>query len=53
MWILIGLVLIIAWVVSFVAFKVTGWALHLLIVFAILAGIMQVVRWFRTRNTRP
>lgn len=52
MWLLIGLVLVIAWVVFFVAFKVTSWALHLLIVFAILAGIMQAVRWIRARAAK-
>jgi hypothetical protein len=52
MWLLIGILLVIVWVFSFVVFKVTSWALHLLILFAILAAIMQLVRWFRTRNTK-
>ncbi len=53
MFLLIGILLLVVWVFSFVVFKVTSWALHLLILFAILAGIMQVVRWVRTRGTKP
>lgn len=53
MWLVIGIVLVVFWAFSFVVFKVTSWALHLLILFAAIAGVMQLVRWFRERRSRP
>ncbi len=53
MWLVMGIVLVVFWALSFVVFKVTSWALHLLILFAALAGIMQLVRWFRERGSKP
>ena len=40
----IGVILLIAWALGFLAFHVAGGLIHLLIVFAIIAFIVHLVR---------
>ncbi len=49
MWILIGIGLLIVWAISFFVFKVASWAIHLLIVAAVIAVAIDVFRWIKAR----
>jgi len=40
----IGIVLLILWLAGFIAFKVTAWFIHVLIVLAVIAFIMHFAR---------
>ena len=44
MFLLLALVLVVIWATSFFAFHVTGFLIHLLIVFAVISLIMHLVR---------
>jgi TM2 domain-containing membrane protein YozV len=50
MWLGVGVLLLIVWSVSFLVFKVAGWAIHILIAGAVIAGLLHLVR--RLRNKR-
>lgn len=50
MWLGLGVLLLIVWGVSFLVFKVAGWAIHLLILAAVVAGIIHLVGWIRNKN---
>lgn len=50
MWLGIGVLLLIVWGVSFLIFKVAGFAIHLLIIGAVIAGIVQLIQWIRHKN---
>lgn len=41
---LLGIVLLIVWIVALVVFKVVGFAIHLLLIAAIIAIILHFVR---------
>lgn len=44
MWLLIGIVLLVAWLLGLFVFKVTAAFIHLLIVIAVIALILHFVR---------
>ncbi|QMV19799.1 lmo0937 family membrane protein [Granulicella sp. 5B5] len=44
MFLLLALVLVVIWATSFFVFHVTGFLIHLLIVFAVISLIMHLVR---------
>jgi hypothetical protein len=50
MWLGLGVLLLIIWSVSFLVFKVAGWAIHILIVGAIIAGLVHLVARFRNKR---
>jgi len=43
MWILLALVLVVIWAASFFAFHVTGFLIHLLLIFAVISLIVHFV----------
>jgi len=49
MWIFVGVLLLIAWVVGFIVFKVASWAIHLLVLAALIAIGIDVFHWIRRR----
>lgn len=38
----LAVVLVIAWILGFAVFKVAGWAIHLLIIFAVISFLAQL-----------
>jgi hypothetical protein len=44
MLITLAVILLIAWLLGLVAFKVTAWFIHVLIVLAIIAAVLHFVR---------
>jgi hypothetical protein len=44
MLLVIGIILLILWLAGVIAFKVTAWFIHLLIVLAVIAIIMHFLR---------
>ncbi len=44
MWIGIALVLIVVWLVSFLAFHIAGGLIHLLLVFAVISIVLHFIR---------
>lgn len=50
MWVVAGAVLLVAWVLGFVVFKVASAALHLLIVAAVVAGVIHLYRNYKARH---
>jgi hypothetical protein len=48
MLLIIAIVLLIAWLLGLVAFHVTAWFIHLVLVIAIIAFILHFVRGRRT-----
>jgi hypothetical protein len=44
MWAIIAIVLFAVWLLSLLAFKITGALLHLLLLFAVVSLVMQFVR---------
>jgi hypothetical protein len=51
MFLLLGLVLLVAWVLGLTAFKVTAAAVHVLLVLAVIGIVAHFVRGRRTRIT--
>jgi hypothetical protein len=51
MWLGVGALLLIVWAVSFVVYKAAGWAIHLLILGAVIAGVIHLVRWMKNRSS--
>lgn len=45
----IGLLLVVIWVVAFLVMKVTSFAIHLLLLAAIVFAVLQLVGRFRQR----
>ncbi len=43
MWVILGIVLLVAWIFGFLVFHVAGFFIHLLIILAVLCFIMQFV----------
>ena len=43
MWLIIALVLVLAWVGGFVAFHTAGFLIHILLIFAVISVIMHFV----------
>lgn len=41
MWLIIGIVLVLVWIGSFTLLHVTSWAIHLLIIFAVISFVAQ------------
>jgi hypothetical protein len=48
MWLALGAVLIVVWALSFLVFKVAGWAIHLLIIGAVVAAVVHIVSRMRS-----
>ena len=44
MWLVIGLVLVLLWLGSFVVFHVTAFAIHLLLIFAVISVVFHFLR---------
>ncbi len=44
MWIGIALVLIVVWLVSFLAFHIAGGLIHLLLIFAVISIVLHFIR---------
>lgn len=44
MFLAIGIVLIVIWLVSFIAFHVAGFLIHLLLVFALISIVFHLLR---------
>ncbi len=44
MFLIIGIVLLVAWVSSFFVFHVSGFLIHLLLIFAVISFILHFVR---------
>ncbi|QYE35196.1 MULTISPECIES: lmo0937 family membrane protein [Sphingosinicellaceae] len=44
MWIGIGLVLVVVWLVSFLAFHIAGGLIHLLLLFAVISIVIHFIR---------
>jgi len=44
MWIVIAIILVVAWVLGFIVFHVSSFLIHLLILFAVIALIYHFVR---------
>jgi len=51
MWLGVGALLLIVWAVSFVVYKAAGWAIHLLVLGAVVAAIIHLVGWMRNRRS--
>jgi|GEM_PF-3023090 len=51
MWLALAVLLTVVWAVSFAVFKVAGWAIHLLIIAAVITGIIHLFQWMRHRRT--
>jgi hypothetical protein len=50
MWLGVGILLLIVWGVAFLVFKVAAWAIHLLIVAALIAGAIHVYEAVKKRH---
>ncbi len=48
MWLIIGIVLVLAWVGGFVIFHVSGFLIHLLLIFAVISIVFHFLRGSRT-----
>jgi len=44
MFLILGVVLLVAWIAGFVVFHVAGFLIHLLLIFAIISAIVHFVR---------
>jgi hypothetical protein len=50
MWLVIGVLLVVAWATAFVVFKVTSLAIHLLILAAVVSLAVHTVQRIRHRH---
>lgn len=50
MWVVAGVVLLFAWAMGFLVFKVASAALHLLIVAAVVAGVIHLYKGYKARH---
>lgn len=44
MFLTIGFVLLVLWILGFIAFPVTGWFIHVLLVIAIIMILLRIIR---------
>jgi hypothetical protein len=51
MWLVIGTLILLAWAVSFLVFKIAGWALHLLVLAALGAAAVHIVQRARSKRS--
>lgn len=50
MWLVVGMLVLVAWAIGFLVFKIAGWAFHLLVLVAIAAAAVHVVQWVRSKR---
>jgi hypothetical protein len=50
MWLVVGILVLVAWAVAFLVFKIAGWAIHLLVLAAIGAAAVHIVQWVRSKR---
>jgi hypothetical protein len=48
MWLVIGLVLVLLWLGGFLMFHIAGFAIHLLLIFAVISIVFHFLRGSRT-----
>lgn len=51
MWLALGALLVVVWGLSFFVFKVAGWAIHLLILGAVVAAVIHIIRKLRSSSS--